>query len=224
MKGCYCPICNSEIEQFDPFGMKSNHPPRPNAKCPICGSLERHRLIWLYLKERTNLFGDHLKMLHVSPEPQVGKLLRSIPNIEYISADLNPKLAMMQMDITQIALPDNTFDVIYASHVLEHIPDDVKAMKELYRICKPSGWAILQVPIWGNKTLEDPSIVSPEDREKVFGQSDHVRLYGHDGVYKARLQLAGWNVKVDSYVKTMDATLVKKYGLMANEDIYYCSK
>ena len=218
--GYQCLVCESYVSGFLVFGVI----PRPNAKCPVCGSLERHRLIWLYFRERTNLFRDKLKMLHIAPEGQISKLLKGLPNLEYISADIVPGKAMVQMDITAINYPDESFDVIYASHVLEHIPDDRKAMRELYRVLKPGGWAILQVPIWGEKTIEDPTITSPEEREKVFGQHDHVRRYGWDNKYKERLEKTGFIVKTDSFVKTLDKKLIDQYALMATEDIYFCRK
>jgi SAM-dependent methyltransferase len=221
---CFCPICNNEVEKFEPFGMKSNQSPRPNAKCPVCGSLERHRLVWLYFQKKTNIFTDQVKMLHVSPEPQIGTLLKSLKNVQYISVDLESGRAMLKMDITNISFPDNTFDIIYASHVLEHIPNDQKAMEELQRVCKSNGWAILQVPIYGNKTIEDPTITSPQAREKIFGQYDHVRLYGHDNVYRDRLIKAGWNVHIEPFARQLGKDLINRHGLMENEDIYYCTK
>jgi len=126
------------------------------------------------------------------------------------------------MDITNIPYEDNSFGVILCSHVLEHIPDDRKAMRELYRVLKPGGWAILQVPIIRDKTFEDFSITKPEDRERVFGQWDHVRAYGKD--YRDRLEKAGFKVRVDDYVKRLGADKIKKYALKENEDIYYCEK
>lgn len=163
-------------------------------------------------------------MLHIAPEGQLSKKFKEQPNIDYLSADLMLPSAMVKMDITNIQYPDDTFDVIYANHVLEHIPDDIKAMRELCRVLKPTGWAILQVPIFQHKTLEDPGVKAPEEREKVFGQHDHVRKYGNDGVYKARLEKAGFNVNVDSYVRTLGPELIARYGLMPQEDIYYCTK
>jgi glycosyltransferase involved in cell wall biosynthesis len=219
-----CPICGDHPDQFLPFGAKLNSPPRPNAQCPTCKSLERHRLIWLYFKERTDLFTKKLRMLHIAPEPQFIDRLKNYPNIEYLSADLDSPIAMVKMDLTDIKYTDESFDVIYASHVLEHIPDDVKAMKELYRVLAPGGWAILQVPIWGTKTLEDPNITLPADRERVFGQIDHVRLYGNDNIYKSRLESAGFHVRVESYAKNMGVNRIERFGLMANEDIYFCKK
>ena len=215
-----CPICKKKLDTFKPFGVN----PRDNAQCPNCRSLERHRLIYLFVKNKTNLFTSKLKMLHVAPERILALIFKNKSNIDYLSVDLEPDKAMVKMDITNIKYPDNTFDVIFASHVLEHIPDDKKAMGELYRVLHPKGWAILQVPIWGEKTFEDSSIKSPEEREKYFGQSDHVRKYGFDNVYLERLQEAGFKVKVDNYVKTLGSEKIKQYGLIETESIYYCKK
>ncbi len=147
-----------------------------------------------------------------------------MPNLDYVSAGLDSPLAMVKMDITNIAYGDNSFDAILCVHVLEHVMDDQTAMSELFRVLKPGGWAILQSPIDLNrdKTFEDPNIVLPEDRERIFGQNDHVRIYGRD--YEDRLAKAGFALKVDSYVKDLGPVLIKKYGLAKDEDIYLCSK
>lgn len=131
---------------------------------------------------------------------------------------------MVKMDVTNIAMPDNQFDCIICYHVLEHIPDDEKAMTELFRVLKPGGWAILQSPVDHNrdKTYEDPSIVSPDERERAFGIKDHVRLYGRD--YKDRLERAGFTVKLDCYVTELRDDKIKRYGLMKDEIIYLCTK
>ena len=214
-----CPCCNGHFRNF--MTITQNQWDRA---CPKCLSHSRHRLMSLYLKNRTNIFSNNLKVLHIAPEYALYRTLRSSSNLEYISADLDSSLAMVKMDITSIQFEDNTFDVIICSHVLEHVLDDQKAMRELFRVLKPGGWAILQSPIdlTRDTTFEDPKIVSPDDREKAFGQSDHVRIYGCD--YKDRLEAAGLIVKIDNYVTTLGINMVKKYGLQENEDIYFCTK
>ena len=213
----YCPCCESHLRRFRPFG-------RPEARCSVCGSLERHRLIYLYLRHRTDLFdGRHKKMLHVAPEDQLSKLFASAPGIDYLSADLSASGAMIRMDIMDIQYPDETFDVIYCSHVLEHVSDDRKAMRELHRVLRTGGWAILQVPIaTAEVTFEDPKITSPKERERAFGQFDHVRLYGAD--YNDRLEDAGFSVEVDGFVRDLDDRTVTRFGLMRSEDVYRCKK
>lgn len=213
-----CRLCRNGIKSFLPFGIV----PRPNAQCPARKSLERHRLVWLYFRRETNLFADKLKMLHLAPEFCLSRHLQKLPNIDCISADLNPSSAMVQMDITNIHFRDDAFDVIYASHVLEHIQEDIKAMRELDRILKPQGWAILQVPILVEGTFEDPAIDTPEERERLLGQHDHVRKYGLD--YKDRLSEAGFKVKVQPFVSSLSLRKRTRYGLVETEDIYYCLK
>jgi SAM-dependent methyltransferase len=215
-----CPCCNGTFRQLITAGLND----RPNARCPKCNSFERHRLLWLYLKRKTNLFTDKLRMLHICPEYVFQKTLKSLPNIEYIGAGIAAPFATIEMDITDIDEPDNSYDVILCSHVLEHIPEDGKAMSELFRVLKPGGWAILQVPLnyEREKTFEDFSITSPKERERLFGKDDHVRVYGLD--YKARLEKAGFTVKVENYLSELGQGYIQKYCLLNREDIYLCTK
>ncbi len=213
----FCPICASNIKRFKPYGIKQ----RPNAVCPICGSLERHRLIWLYLERETDLFLDaHKRMLHIAPELCFSNKLIQTSNLDYLTGDLLQP-AMMKIDITNIQFPDNSFDVVYCSHVLEHVPNDKQAMKEFARVLKPSGWAILQVPISGEYTMEDLSITDPDERTRLYGQADHVRYYGKD--YKQRLEDSGFQVNVISYLESFSEQELKFYGFSREkEDIYLC--
>ncbi len=177
----------------------------------------------LYLRERTDLFDQRpKKMLHIAPEPQLSRLFSGCPALDYLSGDLNSPSAMVKLDVSDIRCPDASFDVIYCSHVLEHVPDDRTAMAEFYRILKPHGWAVLQVPITAERTLEDPPVTSAEDRERVFGQWDHVRRYGPD--YLDRLIQAGFRVTVDAFVRELGQTKIRRYGLIDNENIYLCRK
>jgi SAM-dependent methyltransferase len=217
-----CPVCGGHFRAFLPAGVEQ----RRNAMCPRCFSLERHRLIWKYLEARTRFFEANLRVLHVAPEYCFQGIFASLPNLEYVSVDLGSPLAMVQVDITSIAFDSSTFDCILCSHVLEHIPDDRQAMRELYRILRPNGWAILQVPIERETTYEDPKITSPEQRLKYFGKEDHVRVYGLD--YKDRLEHAGFTVSVDAYLSELGEGIVDRYRLMPEdgpeEDLYFCSK
>ncbi len=219
-KQFFCPCCERRLRKFDPFGVNL----RLNALCPKCGSLERHRLLWLYVQHRTSLLAGHLTLLHVAPEAVLQKKLSSLRHLDYVSADLDSPMAEIKIDITDIDFPDHFFDAILCNHVLEHVMDDRKAMSELFRVLKPGGWAILQSPIDINreKTFEDPEIVSPEDRERLYGQHDHVRIYGRD--YQEQLEEQGFIVKVDDFVGTFDVQSIKKYGLMEDEAIYFCLK
>jgi SAM-dependent methyltransferase len=196
-----------------------------NALCPVCGSSDRVRLLYLFMKQKTNLFGGKLKLLHIAPEDQLRNIFLKAPNLDYLTADIDPMKVMQQMDITQINYPENTFDAILCNHVLEHIPDDSKAMSELFRVLKPGGWATLQVPISKSleKTHEDFSITSSQEREKHFGQKDHVRIYGKD--YTNRLREAGF--KVEEYKWILDQNFKNqnnKHGLNEDETVFYCNK
>jgi SAM-dependent methyltransferase len=218
-RNCFCPVCQTSLRQFYPVGT----PVRLNARCPVCESVERHRMIWLYFHHETDLLlSGHKKMLHIAPESCFTNHLNKCLYIDYLSADLNNP-AMVKMDITDIQYPDNSFDVIYCSHVLEHVPNDRKAMKELARVLSPNGWAILQVPIDANKTFEDPSIVDPKERERLFGRYDHVRVYGLD--YKERLEEAGFSVDVLPYLDKFSTEEKYRYGFnIEKDDIYLCRK
>jgi len=219
-KGVVCPICLSSYDEFMPFGLK----PRPNALCPDCKGVERHRLLWLYLQRKTNFFTDKLKILDIAPTKGLSEKIKALPNINYMSIDMNSNLAMRHMDITAMDFPDNTFDCVTCYHVLEHIPDDRKAMREILRVMKPGGWAILQVPIKEklDATLEGSHIADPAERKRLFGQEDHVRYYGLD--YKDRLEETGFTVKVDDFVRSLSPDEIETYALTSNENIYFCMK
>jgi len=186
----------------------------------------------LYIQQKTNLFdGKYRRVLHIAPENSLAALFQSTDSIGYLSADLT-STAMVQMDITDIHYPDNSFDVIYCSHVLEHVPEDRKAMAEFCRVLKPDGWAILQVPITVVRTIEDPTVTSPVERERLYGQDDHVRRYGLD--YRDRLVGAGFKVMVHDFVQELGEATTRRYGLreskdahgdlVVSEDIYLCQK
>ena len=167
-----------------------------NRLCPNCLSLERHRLIWLYLKQRSNFFTAPLKVLHFAPEQPFLKRFKALKNLDYTTADLDSPIADLHLDVTNIDLPDNQYDVVICNHVLEHVNDVNKAFSEIKRILKPGGWAILMVPINPNvDTWEDPSITDPEERKRCFGQYDHVRQFGRD--YAQVLEKAGFKVDAD---------------------------
>lgn len=216
----YCPICNAPSCKFDEFGVI----PRKDAKCRHCGSLERHRLVWLYFKEKTDLFSrTPTKMLHVAPESFLETLLKQSLGTAYLTVDLYNSRSMVKMDITDIQYPDESFDVIYCSHVLEHVPDDKQAIREFFRVLKPDGWAILLVPITADRTFEDPSITDPAERLKLFGHEDHVRHYGPD--YVERLREAGFKVTVTVPSDFLGRDEIVRMGITkAAGEIYYCTK
>jgi hypothetical protein len=215
-----CPCCETQVRRFLSGGATL----RPNAQCPRCGSLERHRLLCLYLKQKTDFFNRHLRVLDVAPSYFLQHKFRQYANLDYLSADLDDPWVMTRMDIMAIPLPDNHFDCILCYHVLEHIADDRQAMKELFRVLKPDGWAILQSPVDMTRetTLEDPQLTTPEERRRLFGQDDHLRVYGRD--YIERLKEAGFYVTPDTFVQRFSDKAIDKFGLMKKEILFICKK
>lgn len=215
-----CPICEKSFRKMLPYGVKI----RENALCPNCLSLERHRMMWLLLKNKTNFFRDNLKVLHIAPEQAFYKLFRGLKNLDYTTADLESPIADVHCNILDLPFAENTFDVVICNHVLEHIEDDHKAMTELIRVLKPGGFCIAQVPLDTSrtKTYEDFSITEPKEREKAFGQYDHVRWYGLD--YPERLKNAGFEVipmHVNDYTQPEEKL---KSCLIEDELIYFLRK
>ena len=216
----YCPVCRMPSKRFGEFGKV----PREDAQCLFCGVLERHRLTWLYFKEMTDIFDKRPKiMLHVAPESMFEKLLKNRLGSGYLTADLHCPRAMVRMDVTDLPYPEETFDVIYCSHVLEHVVDDKAAVREFYRILKPDGWAILLVPITADRTFEDHSVTDPSERLKLFGQEDHLRRYGPDFVQ--RLEEARFKVKVTIPSNFLNRRQIIRMGITdAAGDIFHCTK
>ncbi|UOB18354.1 class I SAM-dependent methyltransferase [Abyssalbus ytuae] len=215
------PIDNKSFKTFLPYGYGIQ---RENVLSPSTLSLERHRLLWLYLKNETDFFTSKIKLLHFAPEQAFYKRFKKLKNINYITTDIESPLADVKADICNLPFEDNEFDVILCNHVLEHIKDDKKAMQELYRIMKPGGWGIFQVPQDLNRefTFEDDTITNPEERAQIFGQYDHVRIYGRD--YFNKLREVGFKVKEIHYSKKMHFSDVKKYVLSETEILPVCYK
>lgn len=216
------PIDGKSFKTFLPYGYGKQ---RPNVLSPSTLSLERHRLLWLFLKNETNFFSKDtetrsaLKVLHFAPEQAFYKRFRELKNLEYITTDLNSPLADVKADICNLPFKDNAFDVILCNHVLEHIPDDTKAMQELYRVMKPGGWGIFQIPqdLSRETTFEDDSITDKKERAKIFGQYDHVRVYGRD--YFDKLKSIGFKVDEVDYTSTLSEEDIDKYRLAKGEII-----
>ncbi|WGV27610.1 class I SAM-dependent methyltransferase [Halotia branconii] len=185
----------------------------------------RHRLIWLFFERYTNLFDlNKKKMLHIAPEYSFQRRLERMNTIDYLTADISKPSATVKMDITDIRYPDNTFDVIYCSHVLEHVLDDKKAMRELHRVLTNKGWAVLQVPIINlETTYEDSSITDPNERLKAFGHPEHVRCYGKQD-YEQRLVDAGFNVKRIKALEFVSQEEIEKMRVSSKEDVFFCTK
>lgn len=218
--GRLCEVCGASSRKFKPFG----DPPRLEAQCIRCNSLERHRFLCHYL----NANPDHLQFkggmfLHVAPEACLRPYFRQLVGQGYLTADMFADNVDVKMDISEIQFPDQYFDAIYCSHVLEHVPDDRRAMREFARVLKPGGWAILLVPISREKTYEDLSIRTPEARRIAFGQADHVRIYGND--YMDRLVESGFKVKKICLEDFLSPQKIRTYGLgSASGDIFLCQK
>jgi hypothetical protein len=214
-----CPCCASTFSRFMP-GLSH----RDTRVCPRCGAQERHRALWLYMRERTDLFRrDQLSILHWAPEYALQRSLSELPNAAYVSADLQGDEASQHMDMTDVPFKDGAFDLIVCVHVLEHVPDDRQAIREMVRVLKPGGLALLLVPIvLEQPTLEDPSIVTPEQRKDAYWQEDHVRLYGSD--FPQRLEEEGFDVTVDRWVRSLDRQTLDRYGLFPLEDVYVARK
>lgn len=215
------PIDEKSFSKFLPYGYGNQ---RENVLSPSTLSLERHRLLWLYLKNETDFFTKKHKVLHFAPEQAFYKRFRRLKNLEYTTTDLNSPLADVKADICDLPFASNEYDIIFCNHVLEHIPDDTKAMQELLRVLKPGGMAILQIPqdLSRDITFEDNSITDPKERAKIFGQYDHVRVYGKD--YFDKLRSIGFKVEEVDYTNRLTKEEVVKYCLAPGEILPVCSK
>lgn len=208
------PINGKSYRTFLPYGYGKT---RKNALSPGTLSLERHRQMWLYLQNETDFFSGEYKVLHIAPEQEFLRRFKKQKNIHYTSADLYSPIVDVKADLLHLPFENESFDIIFCNHVLEHIEEDIKAMAELYRVMKPNGWGIVQVPMKNNleKTYEDFSITEPHERQKHFGQYDHVRWYGMD--YFERLETVGFEVEINYYSKKFSEKEILKYGLNPNE-------
>lgn len=210
------PIDGKRFKTFLPYGYGKQ---RDNVLSPSTLSLERHRLLWLYLKSNTDFFTKNHRVLHFAPEQAFYKRFRNMENLDYITTDLNSPLADVKADICNLPFKDDEFDVILCNHVLEHISDDTKAMQELYRVMKPSGFGVFQIPqdLNREKTFEDNSITDKKERAKIFGQYDHVRVYGLD--YFDKLRTIGFKVKEVDYTAKLSKEDIITYCLSKGEII-----
>lgn len=217
-----CPVCERSYRKFLSYGTKVSH--RENVLCPYDLTLERHRLMWLYLKQETDFFDQPKELLHVAPEQCFHPLFKKQENLTYVTADLESPLADLHFDLHHIPLDDNRFDVIFCNHVMEHVEDAHQCLCELYRVMKPGGWGIMQVPQDFSReiTYEDPSITSPEEREKHFWQKDHLRLFGKD--YPDWLRRAGFEVEEFYVAEEFSPEIIERYRLMKGEILYIVRK
>ena len=210
------PIYGSSYRKFLPYGYQKI---RENALCPGTLSLERHRLLWLYLERETNFIDNAIKVLHVAPEQVFYQKFRTFSHWEYTTTDLHSPLAEIKADLCELPFQDNYYDLILCNHVLEHIPEDQKAMQEMYRVLKPGGTLIAQVPLEENRTetFEDNSITDKATRTEIFGQYDHVRIYGTD--YYTRLESVGFDSHAIDFLKKLTSQEKQKFALPYSEKI-----
>ncbi|HNR85271.1 MAG TPA: class I SAM-dependent methyltransferase [Taishania sp.] len=216
-----CPVCERSYSKFLAYGTMN----RDNVLCPGDLTLERHRLMWLYLRDFSNFFtAPHLKVLHIAPEQCFHKKFKQQKNLDYLTADLVSPIADMHFDLHKIPLEDNQFDVVFCNHVMEHVDDPIQCMSELYRVMKPGGWAIMQVPqdIARATTLEDKNITSEADREKYYWQKDHLRLFGMD--YPNWLEKVGFHTEIFDKDKNIGKDKMERYRLMEKEIFYIFHK
>lgn len=218
-----CPVCNQSYSKFLSYGSSIAH--RENVLCPGDLTLERHRLMWLYLKDHSDFFTNNkLNVLHIAPEQCFHQRFKQQQNLNYLTGDLISPIADIHFDLHQIPLEDNRFDVIFCNHVLEHVEDAHQCLRELYRVMKPGGWGIMQVPQDFEReiTFEDPTIISEEDRERYYWQKDHVRLFGND--YPNWLEKAGFTVNVFEKEKFYTTSQIERFRLQEKEILYIVHK
>ncbi len=211
-----CPVCGRRFARFrDDWN-------RAGAICWRCGSHERHRALWLYLQRNPELLAGASSLLHFAPEWCLERRLRRLRGVRYVTADLEPGAAELQLDITRLNLGDGGFDAIIVSHVLEHVQDDAAAMRELHRVLSPGGWVIVMVPLdtGRSRTYEDAAITSPADREREFLQHDHVRLYAPD--IAERLSAAGFDVTTARVAHDVGPEAAARYRLVESDWLFVC--
>jgi SAM-dependent methyltransferase len=216
-----CPVCERQYRKFLPYGYVTV---RENAMCPGCLALERHRIMWLYLQQKTNFFTGQNKVLHIAPEQCFLKRFRNLKTLEYHTADLVSPLADYKCDVQDMPFKENTYDVVICNHVLEHVPDDKKALAEILRILKPGGYAIMQIPADFNRkeTFEDNNITDKKERTEIFGQYDHVRVYGLD--YPEIIKKEGFVIDEPNYTEQLSSEEKEKYSLGMKEFMFAAKK
>ena len=217
------PIDGKSYRKFLPYGYGKQ---RENALSPSTLSLERHRLMWLFLRDETDFFTSKQKqkVLHIAPEQCFLDIFRNQNNLDYTTSDIKSPIADVKADICNLPFENNSYDIIFCNHVLEHIADDTRAMQELFRVLKPGGMGIFQIPqdLSRKKTFEDNTIVDKKERAKIFGQYDHVRIYGLD--YFEKLRAIGFKVEENDYTKKIEQKEIKRFCLMKNEILPVCYK
>ena len=208
---CYCGWTGS---RFLPAGAQG----KANRRCPTCGSIERYRMLKLYLLQEQTILKKVARLLDIAPKPIFTRFCRSLPDLKYISSDLMTEGAMVFSDLTSMGMAAESFDIINCLHVLEHIPNDLAAFAELGRLLKPEGFALLMVPLRGEKTFEDPT-TQPADYERLFGQYDHVRYYGLDIV--ERIKSVGLKVEAIDMFAYFTPQELEHYALRGDDQFLF---
>jgi SAM-dependent methyltransferase len=218
-----CPCCGGRFRAFRPRAG------RPDARCPGCNSFERHRVLWMWMRDRGGVFEERLAVLHIAPEEVFESRMRALPNLEYTGGDLFPKGHQVRVDLTDIPFEPGSFDLVICNHVLDEIPDDRLALREIYRVLRPGGRLITQTAVHLDRetTFEDPSL-SPEERRRVFQTQDDVRIYGRD--FAERLSEPGFDISRVDYVAELGPETVRRHalaeqgGIANGNDIYVAAK
>jgi SAM-dependent methyltransferase len=216
-KSVGCPCCGGTFRKFVP---RWDH----DGLCPKCLSLSRHRAMCLFLVDRLGKREGEIRLLHFAPEEGLARKIASLPGVDYVSADMDPQSsAQLTFDMTDIPMPDASFDVILCSHVLEHVPDDRKAMRELRRVLKPDGVLYSMHPVEADRaeTFEDLSITDPAERQRLFGQWDHVRVYALED-FMERLRDAGFEVETETTDEQLAAATRDYHGITRDDFVFTC--
>lgn len=216
-----CPVCGASIRSFTRGG--GSFRPRARGYCPRCNAKARHRRVWVHCRRHTDLFDREIRLLHVAPKYCLSRRIVRMANVDYVAVDLvaGPHVTLLG-DLTDLPLPSESVDAILCVHVLEHIPDDGAAIGEMWRVLRAGGWAVVSVPLdLEAPTFEDPSIVTPEDRRRSFGEADHVRVYGHD--ISKRFEAAGFETELFR-ADALEDHVVDRYGLTTDEHVLMCTK
>ena len=216
------PITGKSYRKMLPYGRVRS---RPNALAPHSLSLERHRAVWAYMRRETNFFEAPLRMLHLAPEYCYLTRFKKQDNLDYVTGDLESPWADHHFDCHDVPFDNDSFDVVMGNHLLEHVEDDRRVMSEFHRVMKPEGWGIFQVPInyKDPNTAEDPNVTDPMERERLYWQQDHVRLYGYED-YPARLREAGFEVDVVDMKELLGTELYERYSLGEERWVYLVRK
>lgn len=216
-----CPCCGWSLRHFTVGGASLKA--KPNGYCPRCNSKPRHRWLWMFLQERTDLFEVPQRVLHLSPAFSTSRCFNTLPHLCYTSADLLTKHNIdVKMNLSDATFKAQSFDAIICLHVLEHVEQDQPAIHNLYRMTKPGGWVIIGVPIrLDQPTYEDPSITEPQARKAAFGEKDHFRFYGND--LAERLRHVGFEIETHK-VSDLPLSYQQKYGLKPEEVMFLCRR